>query len=614
MKNSKSKKLSTFNLKTAIRILTVAVIVVVILFQSMPSSALPAAKYRYRSSQCGRSDSECMKYSAEAGVFRLYRGIFNRNPDNGGMAFWAQRLQSGTSSTTDMAASLLGSSEWRSAHQNLNNAQFVNQTYQFALKRAADTNGYNYWLGKLNGGTSKAHMVASIIGSSESANVWHGTFMSIYYPEPVNPPQPPRPPQPPTPPAPPTPPSRPSTPSTPSRTPTPSAPAASTPSESGLQITDLVVSEQSYRSALVTWNTSKPSISKINYSTEQEDLYSEALTEEPVTQHSLRLEGDSVLAGRHYYFRVTAEDESGPVTVDGEFDTKAVAVILTVTNSQDEPLPEVEVLAGDQTYKTDENGELRLEMPEGEQSIFAQKDDLSRELSVTIEVPEEGEDVQRITLSLTKVAVEEATAPAAPTRKKSSPLPQILLVLLLAGLLVGGFLFWRRRNKNKSSNYYGDALEAENYTQEVIPSTPPDQLPAEPAAVPVAAQPPQEEPTPPPMPEPQYTPVADPEIPHHATLPELVGRYGESEQPQVPPQTVADTPTQALSPTGQPVPRHSSLKDLVSIPNQTDQAGMALYPSVDDLPASPVTTPDPQEPPTQAYPDNPQDDALTIKH
>jgi hypothetical protein len=427
----------------------------------------------------------------------------------------------------------------------------------------------------------------------------------------------------------PTQPTKPSTPTptpkptTPTRSPTggspqatPTTPVSSEASETGLQITDLTVTEIDYRTALISWNTTKPSSSKINFSDSQEDLYNEKLNDQPNTAHSIKLEGEDVRAGKHYYVRVTANDgASEPVTLDTEFDTKPVSVVIKVTDTSDQPVNEALVQAGDAEAVTDENGEVTLDLPEGTVTIFAQKDELSKELEETIEVPTD-ENLPRFTLALSKtVAAAKVTIP----KKKSTPWLAIILPIVLLGGGIVGFLLWRKRNIQKANAYYGDPLEAENYTGDSMPTTPAEALPQE-APVPhevIESQQPIDQPKPssfpaaPPMPEPTYLPVEDPRIPHHATLPELLGRYGTEAAED---DTSTSTNAEVASPTGQHIPNHISLKQLVETPKPKQKTQEPDLQSP-DLPASPISAQtieqEDNEPPKKKHRG---DGSLTIEH
>src|SRR5690606_29767848 len=115
----------------------------------------------------------------------------------------------------------------------------------------------------------------------------------------------------------------------------------------------------------------------------------------------------------------------------------------------------------------------QLDMPEGEQFITAEKDDLSREVYATISVPEEGESTQRISLMLSENAVTFASSHQTKNTSNGASwwIYLLLPVLLIPLLFIIRLLIIKSRGK-KQAAYIGDPLEAENYTQHVIPSLP----------------------------------------------------------------------------------------------------------------------------------------------
>jgi hypothetical protein len=400
------------------------------------------------------------------------------------------------------------------------------------------------------------------------------------------------------------------TPTRPRASATPSQPAASEPTASGMQITDLVITEIDYQSALVSWNTSAPSVSKINYSDTQEDLYNEVVQEQQTTAHSIKIEGDGVTAGKRYYLRVTAEDQTGPVTVDAEFTTKMISVIITVTDNNNQPIPEARIEANDQEAFTDENGEATMELPEGEVTLYVSKEDLSREIIQDISVPTDESNPQRITLTLSQTTSVPKTTPAP---KKGTNRLLFVLPSLLVLCAVIGFFVWKRTKQQKTANqFYTDPLSAENYTQNSIPTTPVEELPLPPVEPELPAT--IATPT---LPEPGYAPLEDPQLPHHPTLPELVGRYGTvAAVESQPPQSSLPVGVDAISPTGQHIEHHTSLKDLIESPVASPDTSTET-PPFNDLPTSPVTPstvepypPLPAEAPTQSHTDG----SLKIEH
>ena len=316
-------------------------------------------------------------------------------------------------------------------------------------------------------------------------------------------------------------------------------PTTSKPSATGLTITDLVIGDKDYRSAVLTWKTTAPSSSKINYGTNKEDLYLEQKDDKKVTEHRIQLNKENLKAGSRYYIRVTSNDDKGPVTIDGDFYTKFIPVIIKVTNEAQKPLADVDVASGEASGATNENGEALLELPEGDVVIYAEKDDLNRELSATIDLPS-GDDLQRITLSMTTDSTAVASSNSSAKKKTSV----FKIVGIMAVILIGSFalfvLFMRRRNGKMYDT--DNSVEIDSSPQHVLPDTPPAPLPPashQPTTLKRAApQPIQTQ-------DPVYTPVQNQTVQRYTSLPELVGRYGTQEAASAPSQKPTPTLTQA---------------------------------------------------------------------
>ena len=313
-------------------------------------------------------------------------------------------------------------------------------------------------------------------------------------------------------------------------------PTTSKPSATGLTITDLVIGDKDYRSAVLTWKTTVPSSSKINYGTNKEDLYLEQKDDKKATEHRIQLNKENLKAGYRYYIRVTSNDDKGPVTIDGDFYTKFIPVIIKVTNEAQKQLTDVDVASGEASGVTNENGETLLELPEGDVVIYAEKDDLNRELSATIDLPS-GDDLQRITLSMTTDSTAVASSNSSAKKKASV----FKIVGIMAVILIGSFalfvLFMRRKNGKQYDT--DNSVEIDSSPQHVLPDTPPAPLPPashQPTTLKRAApQPIQTQ-------DPVYTPVQNQTVQRYTSLPELVGRYGTQE-------AASSTPSQKPTPT-----------------------------------------------------------------
>ena len=102
-------------------------------------------------------------------TYRVYKAAFNRTPDLGGLGFWMSGMDGGISLNA-VAQGFVNSAEFKTVYgASPTNAQVVTRLYDNVLGRAADTGGYNYWLGILDSGqASVAGVLASFSESAEN--------------------------------------------------------------------------------------------------------------------------------------------------------------------------------------------------------------------------------------------------------------------------------------------------------------------------------------------------------------------------------------------------------------------------------------------------------------
>ena len=107
--------------------------------------------------------------SVEDFVTRLYQYTFGREPDQGGMDYWAGKLRTYELNGGEVARSFINSKEFIS--MNYSNDKFVDVLYTVFFDRAADSAGKDYWVSKLNNGEiSRLDAATSFINSQEWAN------------------------------------------------------------------------------------------------------------------------------------------------------------------------------------------------------------------------------------------------------------------------------------------------------------------------------------------------------------------------------------------------------------------------------------------------------------
>jgi hypothetical protein len=102
----------------------------------------------------------------EGEVYRLYRSVLNRPPDESGFDYWVSRRVEGVSLRT-VADSFLNSAEYARRFDAISNADFVEQTYGNVLGRSGDDEGVTYWLGELAAGLPRTELVLLFSESPE---------------------------------------------------------------------------------------------------------------------------------------------------------------------------------------------------------------------------------------------------------------------------------------------------------------------------------------------------------------------------------------------------------------------------------------------------------------
>jgi secreted trypsin-like serine protease len=99
------------------------------------------------------------------GVIRLYRAVFLRKPDTGGLAYWWREVNRGVS-LKRVADLMVGAPEFELEYGELDDADFVARVYDNVLHRTPSANESGYWVGELDSGARTRGQV--MIGFSES--------------------------------------------------------------------------------------------------------------------------------------------------------------------------------------------------------------------------------------------------------------------------------------------------------------------------------------------------------------------------------------------------------------------------------------------------------------
>ena len=102
-------------------------------------------------------------------AYRLYKAAFDRVPDLEGLGFWIANLDNG-GKLSDAATYFTVSPEFQSLYGSTSNEQFVDLLYQHVLHRAAEGEGYNFWVNALSpdGGWSRGGVLEFFSQSPEN--------------------------------------------------------------------------------------------------------------------------------------------------------------------------------------------------------------------------------------------------------------------------------------------------------------------------------------------------------------------------------------------------------------------------------------------------------------
>ncbi len=101
-------------------------------------------------------------------AYRLYQAAFDRVPDQGGLGYRIDQMDSGMG-LSQVATEFINSAEFKSLYgNNPSNDQFVTLLYDNVLLRAPDTGSFNYWMNELDHGTSREDALIGFSGSLEN--------------------------------------------------------------------------------------------------------------------------------------------------------------------------------------------------------------------------------------------------------------------------------------------------------------------------------------------------------------------------------------------------------------------------------------------------------------
>ena len=108
--------------------------------------------------------------AASGQAYRIYKAIFNREPDLEGLGYWIAQMDKGMS-VVELAARFIDSAEYRSLYGSSQDPQaFLTQVYQNVLGRPPDASGLAWWVSQMQGNPEKtpAKVLADFSESAEN--------------------------------------------------------------------------------------------------------------------------------------------------------------------------------------------------------------------------------------------------------------------------------------------------------------------------------------------------------------------------------------------------------------------------------------------------------------
>lgn len=106
--------------------------------------------------------------AVEAFVSRLYRLVLNREPEEDGLRWWVNALDTNQMTYSVCAYDFLTSQEF--VNRKLNDGDFIDVLYRALFDREADVNGKAYWMDQLKNST-RNEVIVGFLYSQEWRNV-----------------------------------------------------------------------------------------------------------------------------------------------------------------------------------------------------------------------------------------------------------------------------------------------------------------------------------------------------------------------------------------------------------------------------------------------------------
>lgn len=99
----------------------------------------------------------------------IYRNVLKRDPDSGGLNYWAGEMLENGMTASRLVEEFAKSQEFASA--NISNEEYVERLYETVLGRKSDESGKQYWVSLMNTGYSRHDILREFTRSAEFASI-----------------------------------------------------------------------------------------------------------------------------------------------------------------------------------------------------------------------------------------------------------------------------------------------------------------------------------------------------------------------------------------------------------------------------------------------------------
>ena len=131
----------------------------------MPAVVTAAAPAEAPAAVSGVNPAYVGENSTKGFVYRMYKTVLGREPDEAGFSSWVAALDAGTATAADLVKGFFNSGEYTG--KNKSSADVITDCYLTMLNRSPDAAGMTSWKAALDVGMSSDAVCAGFVGSSE---------------------------------------------------------------------------------------------------------------------------------------------------------------------------------------------------------------------------------------------------------------------------------------------------------------------------------------------------------------------------------------------------------------------------------------------------------------